>query len=459
MLSKYSNPNITLTEFFLRAYTTINPSDDLIHNWHIDYIIAELQEIESGRNNRLLINLPPRSLKSIIISVVWPAWILGQDPSKRIIVASYSRFLATKHSEDTRAIMESEWFKSLFPNCKLDRRSNTKAKFKTTEHGFRFSTSTTGTLTGEGADLLIADDPITPFKASSKSERNKTRDWFDQTFATRLNNKSKGAIVVVMQRLHAQDLSEHILAKGLYRHLCLPIISENTQELSAGSFSYRRPQGQILNEVMDSIDSINKLKLEVGSYVFQSQYMQRPINPDGGLLRTSWLRYFDAEFEADLCFQSWDIASSNNSNSDYSVGINFKIVGKNVYITDLIRVRNLYSELKSKVKDFYEQHTPATVLIENKSSGVALLQELKEHHFPVKAVNPRIDKVSRVMRVSGLIEAGRLHLPSKAPWLGDFEYEYSNFPDTEHDDQIDALSQFLEWYLETFSKIRGIRSL
>ena len=158
-----------------------------------------------------MINIPPRYLKSVICSVAFPAWVMGRNPTKRIIVASYSKILATKHSQDTRLIMQSKWYKKNFPRTIIAEGMNEKNKFCTTENGFRFATSTGGTLTGEGGDILIVDDPHNPMHVFKKNTRNKVINWFSSVFSSRLNNKKTGSIMIVMQRLHEEDLCGYLL--------------------------------------------------------------------------------------------------------------------------------------------------------------------------------------------------------------------------------------------------------
>ena len=230
-----------LKSFIYKVFATINPSITLSKTWYIDYIADYLQDIAQNGAKRIIINIPPRYMKSISISVAWPAWLLGLDPTKRIIVASYSGHLSIKHSLDCRAIMQSPWYRQLFPQTIICPDQNKKNKYMTTEFGFRMATSIGGSITGEGGDILIVDDPHNPTHIHSSKMRNKAIDWFEQTFLSRLNDRSKGSVVVVMQRLHMCDLSAHLIAKGGWEVLKLPAISDDDTTLHS---PYRKRDGK-----------------------------------------------------------------------------------------------------------------------------------------------------------------------------------------------------------------------
>ena len=209
LIKKFYNKSLTPTQlkneilkndlsaFIYKSFNTINQGVKYKHNWHIDLIAEYLQEIEKGKIKRLIINMPPRSLKSVCISVAFPAWLLGKKPNSRIIVASYSEKLSLKHSTDCRLIVSSKWFQELFPEFQLNQSQNEKYKFATTQNGYRFATSVGGSLTGEGGDILIVDDPHNPQQVMSEKYRLKTLEWFSNTFVSRLNDKKNGIIIIV----------------------------------------------------------------------------------------------------------------------------------------------------------------------------------------------------------------------------------------------------------------------
>lgn len=183
---------------------------DLAWNWHLDAICHALEQVRLGKTRRLIINLPPRSLKSVIASVAFPAFVLGHQPSKRIICVSYAQDLATKHSNDFRALIGTGWYRRLFPQTRPSVRKNTEAEIQTTANGMRLATSIGGTLTGRGGSLIIIDDPIKPADALSTSTREACNKWYSNTLLSRLDNKVEGAVVIVMQRVHMDDLVGYV---------------------------------------------------------------------------------------------------------------------------------------------------------------------------------------------------------------------------------------------------------
>ncbi len=250
-----------MKEFLKMVFATLHPTKKMISNWHLDLLIEYLKAVENGGMKRLIVNLPPRSLKSVCINVAWPAWLLGKDPSTRIITVSYSQSLSEKHAVDCRLVMQSDWYKEMFPETRIARGMNMKSKFVTTEHGFRFATSTGGTLTGEGADIIIIDDPCSAVDTFSRRKRNKAYEWFRQCLLSRLNDCVNGKIVLVMQRLHVDDLTGMLLKNdhdNNWHHLKVSAIATKNQHISFGEFSYNRLAGEQLYDnaeiIYDGVD-------------------------------------------------------------------------------------------------------------------------------------------------------------------------------------------------------------
>jgi predicted phage terminase large subunit-like protein len=438
---------VSFKSFLIKVFQTINPSNSFKDNWHLDLIIKYLESVEEEKIRRLLVNVPPRSLKSTIISVAWPAWLLGQDPTKRIIAASYSQTLSQKHSKECRLIMNSRWYKEMFPETKILRGSDDKSKFITTQNGFRFATSVNGTLTGEGADILIVDDPHTPLQAASDVRRTHAIVWFDQTFVTRLNDKKKGAIVIVMQRLHKDDLSGHLLQKKTWKHLKIPAISPAKTMYRIEDFKYVRDKGELLHSSREGSEEIDNSKLELGSYGFNAQYQQEPIAIDSNIIKLTWIKRYDAADRSfDSIYQSWDCASKAGVSNDYSVCTTWGVKENILYLMDLYRAQIDYVDLRKKVIELSECYKPSALLIEDKSSGQSLLQDLARNTcLPIIAVNPVKDKITRLITVSPIFESGRISFPVNKLWLSDLESELINFPQSDHDDQVDSITQFLGW--------------
>jgi hypothetical protein len=275
-----------LATFIHRTFQTVAPAQDYQFNWHIQALAWYLERCATGAIKRLLITLPPRYLKSVCASVAFPAWVLGQDAAKRIICASYSENLASKHSADCRAVMQADWYRRLFPQTMINPKKNTELNFETTGHGYRYSTSVGGTLTGRGGNLIIIDDPIKPADAMSTPRRSAVNEWFDRTLYSRLDSKRDDVIILIMQRLHVEDLAGYVLAKEPWAHLNLPAIAETEQHIPIDQDAiYTRQAGELLHPARESQAELDQLKLNLGSYNFSAQYQQCPVPPEGEIIQ------------------------------------------------------------------------------------------------------------------------------------------------------------------------------
>ena len=274
--------------FIGKTLSTIDPGAGYIPNWHIDLIAEYLEAVRRSEITRLVINMPPRSLKSVCVSVAWPAWLLGQNPSSRIIAASYASSLSVKHSLDCRLTVGSAWYQRIFPETVISRDQNEKHKFMTTKRGYRLASSVGGSTLGEGGNFLIIDDPLNPMQAMNKQWRGHVNQWFEHTFATRLDDKRKGAIVLVMQRLHQHDLSGYLLGKPGWEHLCLPAVAVKREIYDMGRFLKVREHGELLHAQREDIQLIERAKVELGSSAFASQYQQQPLAEEGQMVKAWW---------------------------------------------------------------------------------------------------------------------------------------------------------------------------
>lgn len=452
-----------LAAFTQKAFRTVDPGAKLLHNWHIDLIAEYLEACSRREIKRLIINIPPRNLKSISVTVSWPAWLLGHNPSERIMAASYSDALSSKHSVDCRLILRSDWYHRIFPKIQLTDDQDTKKKFVTSERGHRIATSVGGTATGDGGNFLIVDDPINPLQAMSVVERTKANEWFDQTFVSRLDDKMNGVIVVVMQRLHEEDLTGHLLKKGGWEHLSLPAVAETKTIIDFGRIKLIRNEGDALHPERESIEAINRQKIELGSMAFAAQYQQRPAPAEGGIFKAVWFdkRYDKRRESYSRITQSWDTAIKSGQLNDPSCCITFgeRDDGRSDILNVLLK-RLEYPELKVAVLNHYSDFGADAVLIEDKGSGQQLLQDLRrEAQIPIIACTPIHDKITRAAAVSAMVEAGRIMLPQNAHWLTDFLHEILHFPNGSHDDQVDALSQYLDWLKKNSANKIQIRRL
>lgn len=436
--------------FIGKVFSTINPGAKYHSNWHIDLIADYLEAARSGKIKRLIINMPPRALKSVCISVAWPAWLLAQTPEARIMAASYSSVLSVKHSLDTKLVLESDWYQKLFPKTKLSRKHNCKNKFLTTKNGFRFATSVGGSATGEGGDYLIVDDPHNPTQINSTKLRNKAIDWFEQTFVTRLNDSKNGVIVVVMQRLHEEDLSAQLLSCGNWELLKIPMVAPKNLFYSVGQKKYEFKQGEILNSKRDEADFIAKIEKEMGARNFAAQFLQEPLPSNYNLLSENDISFYSESPERfDYYIQSWDTALKTTEKSDFSVGTCFGIVDKKYYLVSMIRKKLAYPELKNTIEKFADRYLPKYILIEDKASGQSIIQDLKCIGYTnIKPIKPKLDKVTRFASVVDLFQIGKVLLPQESAFNRSLLRELTTFPNSKNDDIIDSISQFLNFSKE-----------
>jgi predicted phage terminase large subunit-like protein len=436
-----------LSYFTRRTFATVDPGAIYLHNWHIDLIAEYLTACTYGQITRLLINMPPRYLKSISVSVAWPAWLLGHNPSAKILASSYSDKLSLKHSVDCRLVVQSDWYRRVFPGVVLTPDQNEKSKFVTTARGHRIATSTRGTATGEGGDYLIVDDAHDPRRAESPTERNNTIDWYDQTYSTRLNDKIKGVIVAVMQRLHYQDLSQHLIDQGGWTHLVLPAVAEVKTIIDYGRVHKVREVGDILHPEREGQAELERARKTLRTYGYAGQYQQAPVPRDGGMIKTQWVkRYGTAPARPIRVVQSWDTAYKPGQLNDPSVCTTWAETANGYYLLDVWRDRVEYPALKRAVLSLADKYKPAAILIEDKASGQSLIQDIKSTtRLPVIAITPVADKLTRMSTQSPQIESGLVYLPESADWLVDYETELYTFPLSAHDDQVDSTSQYLCW--------------
>lgn len=438
--------NDSLNYFIQRSFHCLNPGVEYQHNWHIDAIAEALNEVYKGNIKRLIINIPPRYLKSICVSVAFPAWILGKDPNKRIIVACYSEKLSLKHSLDTKLIIENKFYKKIFKNTIITNKQNEKYKFMTTKNGFRFAASVGGTLTGEGGDILIIDDPHNPQQVLSNIYRNKTIEWFSNTFSTRLNDKKNGAIIIIMQRLHNNDLSGFLLKNSDWKHLNLQIINEEEKIIKIGKFEKLLKPNEILFEEREGLTEIKKLKIDMGLYNFNAQYQQKPLILNYGMIKQEWLLKYNEKINFENIYLSFDTAIKTGINNDPTVCTVWGENSGNYYLIEVFRKWLEYPELKKESILLIKKYKPNAILIEDKASGQSLIQDLKrEIKKNIIAIKVNKDKITRFASITPLFESKRIFILNNNIWLYDYEYELLSFPSGEHDDQVDSTSQFLNW--------------
>jgi predicted phage terminase large subunit-like protein len=448
-----------LARFIKQTFAIVDPGSEYKHNWHIDYIAEHLEAAYEREILRLIINIPPRNMKSICGTVAFPAWILGQNPSEQVLCGSYSSKLSVKHSVDCRVVMESLWYSALFPDVVIASDQNEKSKYQTTQRGHRIATSVGGTAIGEGGNFLIMDDPVNPKQAMSETERDTANDWMDQSWSSRRNDPKTSVEIVIMQRLHSRDPTGHLLqeAEDDWTHLVLPQEAESDTVITfpRSGRVVKRKEGDLLHEERIGQKEVASIKKRLGSYGYSAQQQQRPAPLGGGLVKLDWFRRYGARPGNNIIQKvslSLDTAIKDKEINDPSVCGTFVETDAGHFLVDVWRDRVVFPDLKRITKglilrcmDLFDQ-LPNEVLIEDKGSGQQLIQDLqRETNYAIIAMEPGgIDKVTRMANESPVIEAGQMWVPEEAPWLFDFEQEISNFPNAPNDDQVDMVSQYLK---------------
>lgn len=286
-----------LPSFVEKTFRTLEPGKAYHHNWHIDHICWRLSQVASGKIKRLIINVPPRSMKSITVSVAFTAWTLGRDPTKRIIAVSYADELAKKLAIDTRNVMESDWYRALFPALQPRSSVQPRHEYVTSAKGFRFASGIGGAILGRGGDLIVIDDPIKALDALSEAERRRVWDFYIGTLCTRLDDKQNGAIVIVMQRLHQDDLVGRLLdlEPDVWEVVSIPAIAAEDKSFRLSDRPddiYVRRAGEVLHEMREPMNILEDIRRAQGSMNFSAQYQQAPVPMGGNVIKRDWLRYY-----------------------------------------------------------------------------------------------------------------------------------------------------------------------
>jgi predicted phage terminase large subunit-like protein len=437
-----------LRSFIHKTFVELVPGERYLANWHIDAIAEHLMECERGNIKRFLLNIQPRSLKSVAASTAFPAFALGRQPQRKLICASYSQELSMQLSLNSRQVMSSEWYGDLFPGV-LSSVKQKQNLIKTTLGGYRLATSVGGTMRGFGADMIILDDPLKGIEMISKAERKRVADWYDSVVVGRLNNKNEGVIILIMQRLHEDDLVGHVREREDWVELKIPAIAPERQTYRVGPGLYHiREAGEVIQPDRESRTHLDQVLRAIGSYNFAAQYQQEPVPLAGNLFRRAWFRTYPADPDRvfDRVIQSWDTGIKGGEHNDYSACTTWGVIGSDYYLLDVVQERLEYPDLKRRIIATAELHHPTAILIEDAGTGQPMIQELRRE-TPLRpiAIQVHFDKEVRAIAAQARVEAGQVLLPEAAPWLSAYVDEMVAFPGGRHDDQVDSTTQFLRW--------------
>ncbi|RVQ69633.1 hypothetical protein EKN06_05590 [Croceicoccus ponticola] len=434
--------------FAQRAFSVLEPGR-IEPAMHIHIICRLLEKVFQGDVRRGLVCIPPRYLKTYLISIAYTAWTLGQNPKARIICASNGAQLAEKFSSDTLRLMRSAWYRRVFPNTYLDPKKQSKVEIGTTAGGYRFATSVDATLTGRGADLIIIDDPLKANEAHSPTARQNSIDWFNSTVHTRFDHPKKGRIIVVAQRLHAEDLPGHLMEVGGWEELIMPAINPTKQvyDIVAGGWKARFDAGRILQPSRHDENDLAQLKKQMGEHDFEAQFNQRPVPPGGATFKEVWIKRYQTQpkpSQTEAIIQSWDTAYEGDEDNAFTVCTTWAKCPDGYFLLDVWRERPGFPALVKAVKDLKAKWKAKLVVVEKKASGISLLETVREieGHKWLVSITPSKGKVERAQQ-SVKFEQGQIWLPTQAAWLAAYEAELFQFPQCKFNDQVDSTVQLL----------------
>jgi predicted phage terminase large subunit-like protein len=407
-------------------------------------LIETLEGVESGKHDRVMVFMPPRHGKSLLSSEMMPAWYLGRHPDRSIIAASYSAELATDFGRRVRNMLIDPIYRTIFPRAVVSPDSSAAHRFNLVTGGAYYAVGAGGPLTGRGAELLIIDDPLKGREeADSDAFRKQLHAWYESVAYTRL--QPGGAIVLIQTRWHEDDLAGWLLREHVQENwqvVSLPAIAEANDPLG-------RREGAPLWQSHFSLETLDRIRQAIGGAAWASLYQQRPAAAEGAIFKRQWWQYWTEatlppHFEQLVI--SLDTAFKATSSSDYSVGLVVGMGRTGYYVLDCWRQRCEFPALKRAIEMLVMKWNPDRVLIEDTASGQSLIQELKLiSRAPIFPIKIDSDKVSRANAATPMAEAGRVFLPQGVAWVTDFIDELSSFPRASHDDQVDSLTQALNF--------------
>lgn len=460
LLADYEMAESRFSHFVQGAWDVLEPQTDLLWNWHHDLICEYLTATALGQIKRLIINVAPRSTKSLLATVSFPDWIWTKRPSDRFLFGSYAETLATKHSLFRRNLIESDWYQAGWGDrFKLSGDLNKKTEFANDKTGQMKAAGIKGSITGEGGDYIIIDDPHNPRGAESDADREATLQNFDLAWSNRLNNKKTGRIILIMQRLHHQDLTGHLIAKNLgYEVLKLPSVCEKKTIITfpiSNRELIRRP-GEFMHPDRDGHEELEQAKKDLGAYGFAGQHQQDPSPRSGGIIKRAWIKYYKElpdNLEEKIIVA--DLTYKDAKAADFTVIEVWGRKGSSMYLIDQIRDRMGFPAQVQAIKTMSARHPDAIAkIIEEAANGAAVIQTLQGEMMGILPFKPQTGKDARLAAVSPIYEAGNVFYPDPtiAPWVGTNIEEIVSFPTAAHDDTVDCASLAIMRLRETSSK-------
>jgi predicted phage terminase large subunit-like protein len=462
----------SLSEFVRQAWPLLEPSNSFQHNWHLEAVCQHLEAVSSGAIRRLIINIPPGFMKSLAACVFWFCWTWLRQPATRWLYASYAEQFALRDSLKCRDLIRSGWYQRPWrTRFRIRRDQDTASRFTNDVGGFRLATGVGGGGTGERVDYIIADDPHKIDEADSPVARQAVLRWWDQVISGRGCDPKTSRFVVIMQRLHEEDLTGHLLQQGGYEHLVIPMEFESSRRCVTSLWQDpRTEEGQLAWPERFDAEGVAQWKNSLQAYGTAGQLQQRPAPQGAGSIFSSQhFRYFDEQVLADghvvfvlhgrnadgtpaqprlvragdcRWFQTVDTAMTTHQSSDYTVVGTFAVTPqRDILVVHVDRARIEMPLQYGYVIDC-KRRWPAVAFqaIEDRVSGTGLLQQGRLNGTPFKPLEADGDKVRRAMHVAIAYQNGTVYHKAGATWLTDFESELTVFPRGSHDDQVDVVA-------------------
>lgn len=446
-----------LYSFVARAFAILEPGHRFMPAGYLELLCAALTEVETRAMTRLVVNIPPRHLKSIVTSVVFPAWALMRNPQTKIAIICHSDMLANDLASKCKRLIESPAYQEIAPHVRIRQDRDRRTDFETTAAGGVYAASIGSGVTGRGFDHILLDDPIAAHDASSSAERERVLDAFDGMITSRLDDPARGTITVVQQRLHERDLSGALLGRNGWRSLCLPLVAEEESEIAFGDVTLHRSIGDILCPERFLPADVERIRAEKGEAIFATQWQQTPTATRGEIIKPEYLKPIEiCPPSATRFVVTVDTAIKQTAEADYTVFLVIKTDGVRHYVVDVVRERLNPVQICGAAERLLQRIAPDKLLIEDSASGPGLHAMLAEKGFrsELRSVGGR-NKQERLEKHLHTFVDGRIYVLANQTWTVDFCNELVRFPVGRYDDQVDALTLYLD-YMSSHSPIRPV---
>ncbi len=436
-----------LYSFVAHSFRFLEPGNRFIPAPYLELLGAALMQVGARKVTRFIINMPPRHLKSIVTSVVFSAWVLMRDPKTKIAVICHSNMLANDLASRCKRLIDSDDYRQIAPHVRIRQDCDRRTDFETTRGGGVYAASIASGITGRGFDHIILDDPIAANDAQSAAERDRVQQAFDDMISSRLDEPARGTITIVQQRLHEADLSGYLLARGGWEILCLPLVAEEEKTHKFENYEWRRPVGDVLLPAHFPEAEIQKIRANHGEAIFATQWQQNPTSTHGELIKPEYLIPIDAcPPGATRIFIAVDTAVKKTATSDYTVFLVIATDGNRHYVVDVLRARFDPVEMCDAAEQLLQRYRVEKVLIEDSASGPGLHVMLapKGLRSELRPVG-RGNKQERLEKHLHFFVDRRIYVLNNQPWTVNFRNELVRFPVARYNDQVDALTLYLEF--------------